>query len=394
MPSVTNALRSESGPFSSRSTSLRGCGTSEKCGSPGLGSGLGEPWKNAARMPLSLRPAMAASVCAGVGLLWHQSTRVVTPWSSWFSAPASVAMWMSSGTNTVARPAWTWRKYSSSVQLAATDRSAVCQVCMWALTRPGSTKCPLQSTTSAPGASSRGAMAAMRSPSTSTSPAGSTPCAASCVTTMPERRSSAMSETVADLHVLRLELHAGGARQLEQQHGEVDVARILVGERLQALARHRRGRHRDALRLGRSHAELHVLEQQLGCEGGGEIEIDQRRRLVAGVHRAEHAVVDRGEEDVARDAGLLGEQRDLAQGMDDHPEHRVVRDLPDARQLTLADIHRRPAERREQRLHRVVFGLRPRGDDQQLAGLGHSGVARDRRAEIGDAGLGQALAHL
>src|SRR5690348_6270756 len=238
-------------------------------------------------MPLRFSPSMPASVCSGVGLLCAQSTSVVTPWSSWLSAPASVAIWMSSGTNTVARPAWTWRKYSSSVQFAATERSAVCQVCMWALTRPGSTMWRLQSTTLASGASSRGAMAAMRSPSTSTSPAGSTPWAASCVTTMPERRSRAMSEPVADFHVLRLELHAGGARQLEQQHGEVDVAGILVGQRLQALARRGSGRHGDALRLGGAHAELHVLEQQLGREGRGEVEVHQRRRLVAGVHRAQ-----------------------------------------------------------------------------------------------------------
>ena len=35
-----------------------------------------------------------------------------------------------------ARRASCW-KYSSSVQFAATPRSAVCQVCMWALIRPG-----------------------------------------------------------------------------------------------------------------------------------------------------------------------------------------------------------------------------------------------------------------
>ncbi len=98
-------------------------------------------------------------------------------------------MWMSSGTNTVARPAWTWRKYSSKVQLAATERSAVCQVCMWAFMSPGSTKWPAQSIVSA-SAWSVGAMAAMRPFSTSTSPVGSTPSLASCVTTMPDFRRS------------------------------------------------------------------------------------------------------------------------------------------------------------------------------------------------------------
>ena len=38
-------------------------------------------------MPLSNNARTAASVCAGVGLLWHQSTSVVAPKLIWFSAP-------------------------------------------------------------------------------------------------------------------------------------------------------------------------------------------------------------------------------------------------------------------------------------------------------------------
>ena len=78
--------------FNSRSTSLRGCGTSQNGFCPGLGSGFGEPWKNAARMPDSASASTARSVCSGVGLLWHQSTSVVAPQFIWFSAPTSVAM--------------------------------------------------------------------------------------------------------------------------------------------------------------------------------------------------------------------------------------------------------------------------------------------------------------
>ena len=73
--------------FSRRSISARGCGTSQNGVWPGFGSGFGVPWKNAARMPDSSRPAIAASLCAGVGLLWHQSARVVVPQLSWLSAP-------------------------------------------------------------------------------------------------------------------------------------------------------------------------------------------------------------------------------------------------------------------------------------------------------------------
>ena len=78
--------------FMSRSTSLRGCGTSQKGFCPGPGSGLAEPWKNAARMPDSTKPSIARSVWAGVELLWHQSTSVVAPQLIWFNAPTSVAM--------------------------------------------------------------------------------------------------------------------------------------------------------------------------------------------------------------------------------------------------------------------------------------------------------------
>ena len=93
-------------------------------------------------MPLDSRPSMAASLCAGVGLLWHQSASVVVPQLSWLSAPMRVAMNRSSGCERGGQPGVHLRKYSSSVQLAATPRSAVCQVCMCALTRPGMTMQP------------------------------------------------------------------------------------------------------------------------------------------------------------------------------------------------------------------------------------------------------------
>ena len=63
---------------------------------------MGVPWKKAARMPVERRPAMAASLCCGVGLLWHQSASVVVPQLSWFNAPMRVAMCKSCGVNTVA----------------------------------------------------------------------------------------------------------------------------------------------------------------------------------------------------------------------------------------------------------------------------------------------------
>jgi 3-hydroxyisobutyrate dehydrogenase len=99
-----------------------------------------------------------------------------------------VAMCRSSGVNTVARPACMCWKYCSSVQLAATPRNAVCQVCMCALIRPGMTMQPVASTTSASSAAMMGSIAAMRSSVISTSPCGRSPCA-SMVMTMPPRTS-------------------------------------------------------------------------------------------------------------------------------------------------------------------------------------------------------------
>ena len=132
---------------------------------------------------------MPASVCAGVGLLWHQSAKVVVPQLIWFSAPTKLAIWMSDGWNKVAKPACIFLKYSITVQLAATPRKPVCHVCMWALTKPGMTMVPLASTTWASSAWMCGAMAAMRSPSISTSPWGKSPIVGSIDTMVPPRMS-------------------------------------------------------------------------------------------------------------------------------------------------------------------------------------------------------------
>jgi len=116
-------------------------------------------------------------------------------------------------------------KYSSRVQLAATERSAVCQVCMWALINPGSTKWRCNRRLGAIGRELRRDRSDTSS-SISTSPVGSTPSLGSCVTTMPDfSRSWAMAiQPVAHFDVVGFERHAGSAGQLKQQHGEVGVA--------------------------------------------------------------------------------------------------------------------------------------------------------------------------
>ena len=58
----------------------------------------------------------------------------------------------------VASPACIFLKYSGSVQFAATPRSAVCQVCMWALMSPGMTMQPVASMRSASSTAMLGAI--------------------------------------------------------------------------------------------------------------------------------------------------------------------------------------------------------------------------------------------
>ncbi|HEY3688091.1 MAG TPA: hypothetical protein VGL93_33950 [Streptosporangiaceae bacterium] len=79
-------------------------------------------------------------------------------------------------------------RYWSNVQSAPMPRNAVCQVCRWVSTKPGSTILPVASTISASAASRAAATAAMRPSSMSTSPYGRSPTAGSMLTTMPPRK--------------------------------------------------------------------------------------------------------------------------------------------------------------------------------------------------------------
>src|SRR5262245_20308859 len=85
--------------------------------------------------------------------------------------------------------------------------------------------------------------------------------------------------------VLALKRHAGGERHGLHQGGEVLLqifVRILLQRRraemaLQYLARGRRHRHRHIPFAAKTETKVHVLAQQLRCEGRGPVEIDQRR---------------------------------------------------------------------------------------------------------------------
>ena len=163
--------------------------------------------------------------------------------------------------------------------------------------------------------------------------------------------------------------------------------------RLQYLARRRGHRHRHVPFAAELEAEIEILAQELRREGGGPVEIDQRRGLVGGEHRAHHAVVHEGEEGMARHAHLVGEQRDFDQVLDHHAEHDVVRDLADAREFAVADIgHAARREHLDQRHRDFGVGLGAGHHGRQLAGLDHLGIAGHRCGQETHAFFGQALA--
>ena len=170
------------------------------------------------------------------------------------------------------------------------------------------------------------------------------------------------------------------------QHGCAEMG-------LQHLARRGGDRHRHVPFAAEREPEIEILAQQLGRKGRGPVEIDQRRRLVLGEHRAHHAVVHERQERVARHAHLVGEQRDLDQVLDHHAEHDIVCDLADARELAVAhvgDTLRR--EHLDQRHRHFGVGLGTGHHGRQFAGLDHLGVAGYRRGQEAYAAFGQPLA--
>src|SRR5215475_8057396 len=198
--------------------------------------------------------------------------------------------------------------------------------------------------------------------------------------------------------VLALELHAGGKRHGLGQGGKV-LLQVFVRVLLQGggaevaldhLARGGGDRHDHVVLAPELQPKVEVLAQQLRCEGGGPVEIDQRRRLVRGEHRAHHAVVEEGQEGVARHAHLVGEQRDLDQVLDHHAEHDIVGDLADAGELAVADVgHAARREHLHHRLDRAERGLRAGCHRRQLAGIDDLGVAAHRAAHEARIALGQ-----
>jgi hypothetical protein len=147
-----------------------------------LGAGLRRPWSNS--LPASrrlfqdsactrtqARPAcgqVQATIAFGRSLRTKRCKKALIVSEVTFASNAGEG-------KRVASSAWTQPKYSSRVQFAAAPRRPVCQVCIWALMKPGMTIRPVPSISSASVVTMSEPIAAMRPFSTRTSPDGSRP---------------------------------------------------------------------------------------------------------------------------------------------------------------------------------------------------------------------------
>ena len=153
------------------------------------------------------------------------------------------------------------------------------------------------------------------------------------------RSARGRTEAVVDLDVLGLQCQPGRLRTQLDEGGEVHRVALDALEPLHDLLGGGRQRHRHVVLAGGLEAEVEVLEQELGGEGGREVQVDVGRRLVARSERgALDAVVEELQEVGPRHASLLGQHRDLRHALGDDAEHEVVADLHQPRALALAAV--------------------------------------------------------
>src|SRR5262249_10322451 len=148
---------------------------------------------------------------------------------------------------------------------------------------------------------------------------------------------------------------------------------------LQRFAGRRRHWHRHVEAVRGVKTQIEILAQERRREGRRPVEIDQSVRLVAREDRAHHAVIDEVEKGVTRYAGLLRQNGDLGEILNDDAEADIMCDLANARQLALADIG--DATRREGEdigFDQLEGGFWTRGDRAELAGFDAFAVAADR----------------
>src|SRR5687768_8227906 len=92
-------------------------------------------------------------------------------------------------------------------------------------------------------------------------------------------------EAIAYLLVLGLELDPRGACLGQDQGRKVLLGHALADHLLQEIARDRGERHRHLEAAAGVEAEVEVLAQELRRKSDVEVQVDQRRRFVAGEHR-------------------------------------------------------------------------------------------------------------
>src|SRR5262245_48155782 len=119
--------------------------------------------------------------------------------------------------------------------------------------------------------------------------------------------------------IFAFELHAGGERHRLSKRCEILLQILLriflqhccAKVRLQHFTRSGRHRHRYVHLTAEFESEVEILAQQFRRERCRPVEIDQRRRLVGGEHRAHDAVVEERQKCMAWHTHLVGEQCNL-----------------------------------------------------------------------------------
>ena len=129
-------------------------------------------------------------------------------------------------------------------------------------------------------------------------------------------------------------------------------------------------------------AEVHILAHAGRGKCGREIEIDQSRRLVAREGGTDDAAIQELQESMARDPGLLGEQRHLDHTFIDHRQHQVDGDLAHSRFFIRTRVGGRSwRDTQEKGLNFVVRLLRPRNHAGELTRANAFRVTADRSGE-------------
>src|SRR5256712_195269 len=145
-------------------------------------------------------------------------------------------------------------------------------------------------------------------------------------------------EPVGDRTGVRNELEIRRPGFELEQGGEIAIAEAVLDQLDDDRLDESRDGCGDLELAGRVQAQLEILAQQVAGKGRGEIQVDERRRLVLGEGRPHDAPVDEVQVIGPRDAAALGEHGGLGQDLRHHAQDEVVADLDQSSPLALADV--------------------------------------------------------